>query len=69
MKIEYVEVTEMDKGNSKNTRKREQPQAIEISDKQIEIFARRLLPEIRKFFADEAIQKEFEEWKRKKGAA
>ena len=38
---------------------------IEISEKQIEIFARRLLPEIKKFFADEIIRKEFEEWQRK----
>ena len=38
---------------------------IEVSEKQIEIFARRLLPEIKKFFADEHIRKEFEEWKKK----
>jgi len=41
-------------------------QRIEISDKQIEIFARRLLPEIKKFFANENIRKEFEEWQNKK---
>ena len=35
---------------------------IGVSEKQIEIFARRLLPEIKKFFADEIIRKEFEEW-------
>ena len=45
---------------------REQAQNIEISEKQIEILARRLLPEIRKFFADEEIQKEFKEWQEKK---
>lgn len=30
---------------------------------QIDMFARRLMPEIKKFFADEQIQKEFAEWK------
>jgi hypothetical protein len=35
--------------------------SIEISDEQIEIFARRLLPEIKRIFADENIQHEFEE--------
>ena len=44
-----------------------QSPGIEISKKQIEILARRLLPEIKKFFADENIQKEFEEWQRKRG--
>ena len=39
-----------------------QSHGIEISDKQIEIFARRLLPEIKRFFANEDIQREFEEW-------
>ena len=43
-----------------------QAQTLEISEKQIEIFARRLLPEIKKFFANEDIRKEFEEWQRKK---
>ena len=38
---------------------------IEIPEKQIEILARRLLPEIKKFFANEDIRKEFEEWKEK----
>ena len=37
---------------------------LDITDKQIEIFARRLLPEIKKFFADEGIRQEFEEWKK-----
>ena len=45
---------------------REQAQSIEVSEKQIEILARRLLPEIRKFFADEEVRKEFKEWQRKK---
>ena len=35
---------------------------IEISEKQIEIFARRLLPEIMHYFADEEIQQEFVGW-------
>jgi len=52
--------------NSTNVHR--QAQGIEISEKQIEILARRLLPEIRQFFADEAIKKEFEEWKRKRQA-
>ena len=45
---------------------REQKQNIEITEKQIEIFARRLLPEIKKYFADEEVQKEFKEWQKKK---
>jgi len=43
-----------------------QTQGMEITDKQIEILSRRLLPEIKKFFADEKIQLEFEEWKEKR---
>ena len=39
-------------------------QGIEISNEQIEIFARRLQPEIKRFFADEGIRREFEEWQR-----
>ena len=42
-----------------------QTQGLNISEKQIEIFARRLRPQIKKFFADEDIQKEFEEWQKK----
>ena len=45
--------------------KNNQVSAFEVSDNQIEILARRLLPEIKKFFADENIQKEFEEWQKK----
>jgi len=37
------------------------------SDKQTEIFARRLLPEIKRFFADEDMRKEFEEWRKRQG--
>ena len=32
---------------------------------QIETFARRLMPEIKRFFADEQIQREFAEWQAK----
>ena len=42
----------------------EQPTAIELTEKQIEIFARRILPEIKRFFADENVKREFEEWKK-----
>lgn len=34
----------------------------EIPDKQLELLARMLLPEIKKFFADEEVKKEFEQW-------
>ena len=33
------------------------------SDEQIYALARRFMPEIKRFFADEQIQKEFAEWK------
>ena len=39
---------------------------VEITEKQIEIFARRLLPEIKKIFTDETIQAEFKEWQIKR---
>ena len=39
---------------------------IEISEKQIEIFARRLIPEIKQYFSDEDIKSEFEEWQNKR---
>ena len=35
---------------------------------QIDTFARRLAPEIKKFFADEQIQKEFAKWQEKNAA-
>jgi hypothetical protein len=44
----------------------EQAQSLEVSDKQIEILARRLLPVIRRFFADESVRKEFEEWQKER---
>ena len=46
--------------------KKIQANSLEISEKQIEILARRLLPEIKKYFADENIRKEFEEWQGKR---
>ena len=55
-------IKKIQKGINKN----EQTQGIEISNKQIEILARRLLPEIKKFFANEDIRKEFEEWRKKR---
>ena len=39
---------------------------IEISEKQIELFARRLLPDIKLFFGDEDIKREFYKWIRKR---
>jgi len=42
-----------------------QPPRLEISDKQVEILARRLLPEIKRYFANEKIRREFEAWERK----
>jgi len=50
------------KGNSGNT----QTLGIEISDRHIEIFARRLLPEIKRFFTGDGIRKEYEDWQRKR---
>ena len=45
--------------------KKSHSSGITVSKKQIEILARRLLPEIKKFFANEDIRKEFEDWKAK----
>ena len=55
----------MEKKGRKTANQNTNPQGFEVSEKQIEILARRLLPEIKKFFADENIPKEFEEWKAK----
>jgi len=41
---------------------------IKVSEEQIEILARRLLPEIKRVFADESIRQEFEQWQRKRQA-
>ena len=38
------------------------------TQEQIDMFARRLTPKIKKFFADEQIQKEFAEWQKKTAA-
>ena len=38
------------------------------SDEQIDALARRFVPEIKRFFADEQIQKEFDEWKERQAA-
>ena len=38
------------------------------TQKQIEMLARRIMPEIKKFFADEQIQREFADWKERQGA-
>ena len=34
----------------------------EIPDRELELLARMLMPEIKKFFADEEVQREFEQW-------
>ena len=39
------------------------PDGFTPSQEQIAALAHRLMPEIKKFFADEQIQKEFAEWK------
>ena len=36
---------------------------------QIDALARRLMPEIKKFFADEQVQREFAEWQQRQGSA
>ena len=41
---------------------------IEFSDEQIEIFARRIVPEIKKYLADENVKKEFQEWQKRRQA-
>lgn len=38
-----------------------------FTDKELEEFARRLLPEIKKYFHDEEVQKEFQKWKEGRG--
>ena len=37
------------------------------TQEQIDDLARRMMPEIKRFFADEQIQREFEEWLAKQG--
>ena len=43
-----------------------QESGAKIPEKQIELFARRLLPEIKQYFADEKIKEEFKEWQLKR---
>ena len=38
------------------------------TQEQIDAFARRLMPEIKKFFADEQVRREFTEWQAKHNA-
>ena len=40
-----------------------------LSKEQADALAYRITPEIKKFFADEQVQKEFAEWKKKRGSA
>ena len=39
------------------------------TQEQIDAFARRLMPEIKKYFADERIQREFADWQAKQNMA
>ena len=39
------------------------------TDEQIDMLARRLMPEIKRFFADEQVQQEFARWQERKEAA
>jgi len=45
------------------------PAEIVPTQEQIDALARRLMPEIKKFFADEQVQQEFARWQERKGAA
>lgn len=45
--------------------KRQNPYEIELPQSIIDSFARFLVPEIQKFYANEQGQKELEEWKKK----
>ncbi len=37
-----------------------------LQEKDLELFARRLLPEVKMYFTDEEVKREFLEWKSKK---
>ena len=50
----------------KGKKGKESTQKIEYSEEQVEMFARRVMPLIKRYFADENVKKEFEEWKRKR---
>ena len=41
------------------------PENFDHSQEIIDAFARRLLPEIKKYFAEESVQREFEKWREK----
>jgi len=41
-------------------------QVIDVSSEQMKRLARQMLPEIKRFFTDEAIRQEFEKWKEKR---
>ena len=45
------------------------PADIVPTQEQIDALARRLMPEIKKFFADEHVQQAFARWQERKGAA
>jgi len=49
----------------KGKKGKEITQKIEYSEEQVEMFARRIMPIIKRYFADENVKKEFEEWKKK----
>ena len=44
------------------------PAGFTPSDEQIDALARRLMPEIKRFFADDEIQREFAEWQKRQAA-
>jgi len=44
---------------------RETTPKIVVTEKQIEVLARRLLPEIKRYFGNEEVQKDFEQWERR----
>ena len=45
------------------------PPEIVPTQEQLDALARRLMPEIKKFFADEQVRQEFAIWQERKGAA
>jgi len=52
-------------GNKRKKRKRKDKK-IKFSHKQVEMFARRIMPEIKRYFTDENVKKEFLEWQKKR---
>ena len=55
----------MEKDIQKEPCKNTEATDFEITEKQIEVLARRMLPEIKKFFTDEKVRLEFKEWQAK----